>query len=135
MSTSSTRSVKSEANKIIFFQLVIIMMLAIILFLIKGSESGLAIVLGGLAYWLPGVIVVWQAFNGAYARTASRFVSIFLVGEALKLFISALLLVWVIRSFSVSAGLVMAGFVSAIIAFWIAAGFCLAKQGGVRYAK
>lgn len=114
-----SRIVKTEAYRIVYWQLIVITGLALVLLLLKGLHSGLSAFLGGLAYGLPNLAFVWRVFDHAGAQAASRFVIAFVLGEAFKLFISAILFVLIIKYLSMSALYTLIGFCGAIIAFWV----------------
>lgn len=123
-------AVKKEAYKIIYWQLVLIMGLALVLFLFQGIQSGLSALLGGLAYWLPTLLFVWRVFARTTARAAKQFLAAFIAGEGIKLLLSALLFVLVVKFMPVNLLSVLAGFVGAVISFWIASLFLLTRQEG-----
>src|SRR3990167_4615328 len=104
--------------------------LALILFLLQGMRSGLSALLGGLACWLPALLFVWQVFARAgFARFARQFMLLFAVGEAVKLLLSAVLFVLIVKYLPVNMLSVLIGFVGAIIAFWAASLLVLARHG------
>lgn len=102
--------------------------LAIVVFLVRGNRDGLSVLLGGLAYWFPTSLFAWKVFGYESAREAKRFVFVFFAGEMVKLFLSAVLFVLIIRYFSVKVLAMMIGFIAAIITFWIVWGIHLGKR-------
>lgn len=85
---------------------------------IKGIYSGLSVLAGSMAYWLPTVIFMWRA--AAQAGAATRFVVVFFAGEAVKLFLCGVLFVLAVKYFNTQLLYTLIGLVSAIVAFWIA---------------
>lgn len=124
--------VQTQAYRIVFWQLMIIMGLAIVLFLFRGIQSGLSALLGGLAYWLPTLLFVWRIFARLSARAVKQFVIAFFAGEAMKLFGSAILFLLIAKYLPVDVLPLLFGFMSAIIAFWISSLFFLSRFQGVR---
>jgi ATP synthase protein I len=112
-------SIKTEAYKLVFWQHVIVVGLALIVFLLQGLQSGLSALLGGLAYGLPNVMFVWRVFARTSAQAAKQFLFAFVVGEATKLLMSAVLFVLIVKFLPVKLLSVLAGYIAAIIAFWI----------------
>ena len=114
-----TKTVQSEAYRLVYWQLVIIMGLSLILLLLKGVHSGLSAMLGGLAYGVPNLVFVWRVFRYTGARAAKRFIAAFFIGEAIKLFTSAFLFILMAKYLSLNVSYMVGGFCSAFVAFWI----------------
>lgn len=74
---TALKPIKNQAFQIIFWQLMIIMGLAVVLFLLRGIQNGVSTLLGGLAYWLPTYAFVWPVFSKASMRAAKQFVIAF----------------------------------------------------------
>ncbi len=125
-------TIKKEAYRIIYWQLILIMGLAFVLFLLQGIHSAISAILGGLAYWLPTLLFVWRVFARVTTRTAKQFLMLFIAGEGVKLLLSAILFVLVVKYIPVDTLSVLIGFVGAIVSFWIASLVLLTKHEGVR---
>ncbi len=117
-----------EAFRILYWQLLLIMGLAVVLFLLQGTRSGLSTLLGGLAYWLPTLAFVWRVFARATARAAKQFLVLFIAGEMFKLVLSAILFICIVKYLPVNLLSVLIGFIGAIIAFWIASLLLLGRH-------
>jgi ATP synthase protein I len=113
------KSIKKEAYKLVYWQFAMIVGLALIWFLLQGMQSGLSLLLGGLAYCLPNFLFVWRVFDRVSARAAKQLVVLFFVGEATKLFLSAALVVLIIKFMPVKPLSVLGGYIAAILAFWL----------------
>ncbi len=124
-------TIKKEAYRIIYWQLILIVGLALVLFLLRGIQSGISAMLGGLAYWLPTLFFVWRVFARTTARAAKQFLVAFIAGEGVKLLLSAVLFVLIVKNLPVSILSVLAGFVGAVVSFWVASLFFLARHEGV----
>lgn len=128
---SALKSIKTQAYQIVFWQLMIIMGLAVILFLLRGIQNGFSTLAGGLAYWLPTLFFVWRVFARTALKTSRQFIASFMIGEIGKLVLSAILFLVIVKQLPVAVGPVMIGYVGAIIAFWIASFVYLARFPGV----
>lgn len=126
--SSLNKSIKKEAYKLIFWQLSVIVGLALVLFLLQGLRNSLSALLGGLAYCLPNFVFVWRVFARTSAREAQRFVIAFFAGEATKLILSAALFLFIVKFLPVHFAPVLGGYVAAIVAFWVVASVHLSKQ-------
>ena len=125
----ATLTIKKEAYRIIYWQLILIMGLALILFLLQGMRSGLSALSGGLACWLPTLLFVWRVFSGSSAaRAAKQFMLLFVVGETFKLLLCAILFVLIVNYLPVNILSVLIGFVGAVTAFFLAAMLLLTRH-------
>ncbi|HSW69934.1 MAG TPA: ATP synthase subunit I [Gammaproteobacteria bacterium] len=118
-------TIKKQVYRIIYWQLILIMGLALLLFLLHGIQSGFSALLGGLAYWLPTFLFVCFIFAKTAAQSAKQFLLLFIAGEGLKLLLSALLFVLIIeymplKYMPANIFSILIGFVGAIISLWIA---------------
>lgn len=112
-------SIKQEAYKIVFWQLAIVVALALVFFLLQGIKNGFSALLGGLAYAGPNLFFVWYVFAHEGARSAKKFLVAFLTGELLKLIFSGVIFVLAVKYLPVHVISMMIGFVGAIVAFWV----------------
>lgn len=121
MATSTLKSiVQHQAYRIVLFQLAGVFLLAIIAFILFGKVSGFSVLMGGLAYCLPNLIFVWRVFRYVGASQMVQFLTAFMIGEILKLFISGILFLVIVKYLPVSLLSELVGFVGAIVSFWIA---------------
>jgi ATP synthase protein I len=124
---------KKEAFKIIYYQLLLITILALPFLLLQSVQSGFSVILGGLAYWLPTFLFVWRIFaRESGAQAAKQFLLLFVAGESIKLLLSGGLFVLIVKFMPVKLLSVLIGFIGAVIAFWIASIFILARHEGVK---
>lgn len=119
------------AVKILVWQLLLIAGLSLVMFFIKGSQSGGSTFLGGLAYWIPAFLFVWRVFSKPFASAARSFLVKFVAGEALKLILSGVLFILIVNYLPVQTLSVLIGFIGAIISFWIASMLFLEEGGDV----
>lgn len=127
---TALKSIKTQAYQIVFWQLIIIMGLAVGLFLLRGLQNGIEALLGGLSYWLPTLYFVWRVYAGRVMRTGRQFIIAFFAGEIGKLVSSAILFLLIVKYLPVTALFVLLGYVGAIIAFWIASVFYILRNPG-----
>lgn len=121
--------VKSYITKIVLYQLIAIMGLALIILLIQGIQNSLSTLLGGLVYWLPTCLFVARVSSHAHARAAVRFFVTFMVGEAIKLILCGVLFLLIIKYCHVDLLYALIGLSGAIIAYWISSVACLFQPG------
>lgn len=130
MATALTKLVTAAVYRIIFYQLVLIMGFIAVLFILKGKQSGLSALAGGMAYWLPTLIFARGVTACAGARAVGRFVMAFFAGEAFKLILSGVLFLLAVKYWQVDMFYALLGLVGAILAFWLASAICLFRSEG-----
>jgi ATP synthase protein I len=126
---SSPNQVKTEMSLVVFYQFLIILGFACLMFLLKGLHSGLSVFAGGLAYWLPTVLFVWRVSAQVDPRAGARFLATFMLGEGIKLLLCGVLFVIFINYFEVRAIDAVIGLMGAIVAFWLASAALIFKTG------
>jgi ATP synthase protein I len=120
MVASSLRQlVQSQAYRIVIWQLAGVIIIAAFALTLSGVTSGLSVLAGGLAYGFPNLVFVWRVFRFVGAQEMNRFVAAFFAGEALKLILSAILFLVIVKYLPVSLLSTLVGFVGAIISFWV----------------
>lgn len=131
MATTLDKSIQAEAYKLVFWQLIVMMGLALVLLILQGIQSGFSALLGGLAYCVPNFVFVWRVFRTASAKAAKQFVMAFFAGETIKLFCSAILFLLIVKYLPVTLLSLLIGYIGAIVAFWIVSAFFISWQPGV----
>jgi ATP synthase protein I len=121
-------SIKTEAYALVFWQLIVVAGLALILFILQGMRTGVSTMLGGLAYCIPNFMFVSRVFARTSAQEAGRFLAAFMAGEITKLFLSAILFVLIVKYLPVNFKFVLAGYVTAIFAFWVVSFVFLSQE-------
>src|SRR3990167_239170 len=128
-----TSSVKGEAYRIVYWQLAIVVILALLVVAFRGPQNGLSVLAGGVVYVLPNILFVWRVFNYVGARQVEKFIFAFFIGEMAKLMVSAVLFILVVNHFTINVVWALGGYVGATFAFWIACFMCLSRaQGAIR---
>lgn len=114
------RLVQSQAYRIVFLQLAGVIVLACLALILRDTRSSLSVLLGGLAYVIPNLIFVWRVFRFTGAKQMTLFIAAFFLGEAIKLVLSAILFLMIVKYLPVSLLSVLIGYIGAIVSFWIA---------------
>lgn len=122
------RIVQSEAYRIVLLQLLGVVMLSLVTLLIKGAHASFSVLMGGLAYGLPNLYFVFRVFRYAGAHQMTAFITAFFLGEAIKLILSAVLFLVIVKYLPVSLLSTLVGFVGAIVAFWIVCMWHFSRQ-------
>ena len=102
--------------------------LALVIFLLLGLQKGWSVLAGGMAYWLPTLLFIWRVTLHTTAHAATRFMMAFFAGEIVKLFLSALLFLLILKYGSVNVIYEMVGLIGAIVAYWIASVMCVFRR-------
>ena len=131
MATPSLKKlIQTEAYQIVFWQLAGVLVLALLVLPISGFKNSFSVLMGGMAYGLPNLIFVWRVFRFAGAHQMTPFVAAFFLGEMLKLILSAILVLVIVKYLPVSLLSVLVGFIGAIVSFWIVCMWHFSKKKG-----
>lgn len=125
---SLKKIVQHEAYWLVFLQLLCVLFIACLAWLFKGLPVGLSVFAGGMTYGLPNLFFVWLVFGYVGAKQMNKFVIAFFFGEMLKLIISAILFLIIVKYLSLSLLSVLVGFIGSIISFWIVCMWHFSRQ-------
>lgn len=114
--------------KVVYWQLLVVIVLALLIFALLSAQKGYSALLGGLAYWVPTWLFIWQVTKHAGAHAVTRFVIAFFTWEAVKLFLSGVFFVLIIKYLNINLFFAVIGLIGAIVAFWMASVFSLFSQ-------
>lgn len=117
--TSLKKQIQHKAYKIVFWQLIGVTIVSFFSLIISGITSGWSTLCGGLAYGIPNLLFVWRVFRYAGAQEMNQFMAAFFAGEAMKLILSGILFLIIVKTLPVSLLSVLVGFIGAIVSFWI----------------
>lgn len=110
-------SVRHKGYYFVGVQAVVLLIATVVTFILFNAVAAYSVLLGGLASILPNLLFAWWLFGDTRARAAKQIVFKVFFGEFAKLFLSGLLFVLIIKLMTVSAAMVVAGFITATIAF------------------
>lgn len=130
MASALKTNIQRQAFSIVLWQLICVIVVSMIAFLAfsLNVKIGLSVLAGGLAYGIANLIFVWRVFRYAGAQEMNQFAAAFMAGEAMKLILSAILFLVIVKYLPVSLLSVLVGFISAIIAFWFVCIWKFSKQ-------
>jgi ATP synthase protein I len=126
--TPLKKQIQQQAFRIVFWQLACVVALSAVALIITGTKHGFSVLAGGLAYGIPNLIFVWRVFRYAGAQEMNQFMAAFFAGEALKLILSAILFLVIVKYLSVSLLSTLVGFAGAIVSFWIVCMWHFSRQ-------
>ena len=119
--------IQHQAYQLVLLQLFGVVILSACALIKVNLFTAQSILLGGLAYILPNLLFVWRVFRHTGANQMAKFMAAFFVGEMTKLFLSAILVLMIVKYLPVSLLSVLIGFIGAIVAFWIACAWRFSK--------
>jgi len=108
--------VRPQALQLLAPPLAAIVILALSLFVINGTQAGYSALLGGATWILPNLYFTHKVF---IIRPAKELIAAFYRAEVIKLLLSGLLFVLVIKYLPVTALLVLLAYLLAQIVFWL----------------
>jgi ATP synthase protein I len=113
------KMVQRQAYQIVYWQFLGVLILSLAAWPIASIHSAVSVFAGGLAYCLPNLFFVWRVFRYAGAHQMNQFMAAFFFGEMIKLFLSGILFLLVVKLLPVSLLSVLVGFAGAIVLFWL----------------
>ncbi len=119
MSSALIKSGYLQAKKLLFVQLIIILVVSGI-GLLKEFQAAIALLSGGVAVWLANIYFVFKAFSKSGAQANKQIVSAFYFGETVKIVLAVVLL---IVAFVLNSGFevfVLTGYIAALLTQWLA---------------
>jgi ATP synthase protein I len=120
--------VQDQAFAIVYWQMAGVIAFASLLWPLFGTLTAFSVLSGGFAYCLPTLLFVWRVFRYSGAQQMNQFMAAFFIGEMIKLFLSGLLFLLVVKYLPVSLLSVLVGFAGAIVLFWIVCVWRFARQ-------
>ena len=127
------RMVQQQAFAIVYWQTAGVAVLALVTLIFFDTLHALSVLAGGLAYCIPNLLFVWRVFRYSSARQMNQFMAAFFLGEMIKLFLSGILFLLVVKYWPVSLLSVLVGFAGAIVLFWIVSIWRFARQTNQRH--
>lgn len=115
--------------KLVGFQLLIVLIVTLISTVLFSVKSGYSALAGGFTFLLPNLIFVLMTFAHAGARKAKLVLRGFYAGEAIKLFLTVLLLVLFLKYGALSLTAFYISFSILIISQWLAPLFFYNNNG------
>tara|TARA_R110001583_G_scaffold187721_1_gene349195 strand:+ start:6051 stop:6452 length:402 start_codon:yes stop_codon:yes gene_type:complete len=115
--------------KLVVFQLLIVLIIALISTVFFSVKSGYSALAGGITFLLPNFIFVLMTFAHAGARQTQLVLRGFYAGEAIKLFLTVLLLVLFLKYGALSLTAFYISFSILIVSQWLAPFFFYNNDG------
>ena len=115
--------------KMVAFQLLLVLSLALISTVFFSNQAGYSSLFGRITFLLPNFISVWMAFAHAGARQSRIVLRGFYAGEAIKLFLTVLLLVVFLKFGALSLSAFYISFLLLVISQWLAPFFFYNNNG------
>ncbi|OGT60410.1 MAG: hypothetical protein A3F14_00190 [Gammaproteobacteria bacterium RIFCSPHIGHO2_12_FULL_43_28] len=113
------KRIQHEAYTLVFQQLGLVALFGCIVLILHSTQSGLSVLAGGFSYGLANLLFVWLVFRYAGAQEMTQFIAAFFAGEMLKLILSAMLILIIVKTLPVSLLSVLIGLMAAIVSFWL----------------
>jgi ATP synthase protein I len=109
---------RKQAYKLIILQNTVVIILGVICLIASGSRAAYSAILGGLACILPSIYFVRKFFSSR-DRSTAKIMFDFYLGEFLKLFLSAILLILIFKFIPVKLIALISGYILANLANWL----------------
>ena len=112
--------IQGDAYAIITRQLLGISILFTFVLVLFGQFAAISFMIGGLAYGLPDLFLVWRFIRYKGVSAVNEFMARFFTGKMVKLIMRSILIVTAIVHLRVNALWVITGFICCPFAFWAA---------------
>lgn len=122
------KSLKSGL-KLVAFQLLLVLIVALISTVFFSAKSGYSALAGGVTFLLPNCIFVFMTFAHAGARQTQLVLRGFYAGEAIKLFLTVVLLVVFLKYGTLSLVAFYISFTLLVISQWLTPFFFYNNDG------
>lgn len=128
---SLKKLIQRQAFSIVLWQILFVCAIALLAFLFSRFDlvTFFSVFAGGMAYCFANLIFVWRVFRYAGAQEMNQFAVAFMAGEMMKLILSAILFLVIVKYLPVSLLSVLIGFIGAIVSFWLV---CMWKFSNAR---
>jgi ATP synthase protein I len=109
---------RSQAYELVFLQIFVVLILFFYWLLFHGLNYGFGAILGGLACIIPNLYFINKVFSDS-KRTFQKITVDFYFGEFVKIFLSALLLVLILKFTPVKLIPTITGYIGAYMSIWL----------------
>jgi ATP synthase protein I len=120
---------KGRAYLLVMLPVIMVAILAVGLLVFSGVEAAYSAGLGAIIWLLPNLYFIYKFFNVKNSRTAKELLWVFYRAEVLKLVLSALLFVIIIKLVAVLPFYVLGAFIIAQLVFLITIWFSMGIEG------
>ncbi len=117
---TSMQITRSRAFSWVAFQIFAVIVASGLTYLWGGLNLAKEIALGGATAVLPNLIFALILFGLIDPRRSTQMLIALYFGEALKLFLTGIIFLFVLSKFAVTIGALLTGMLIAIAAFWLA---------------
>jgi F0F1-type ATP synthase assembly protein I len=124
-------SIKNAAMQMVYWQVLLVVGLALGFLMFAGVHSAWSAFSGGMAYCIPNFIFVRRVFVATGARAAKQFIMRFAMGEVVKLITGAVLFVLLINLLAIATVPALSGYIVAIMGFWIISMLFMLREGSM----
>lgn len=114
------RSARDAAFRLIVWQSVLTLAIAVCLLVLQGYQSALSAVIGGMICVLPNAYFAIKAFSHSGARAAKQIVHAFYLGEAIKIIMTAALFTLAYVALPVDIKTMLLTFICIQLMAWLA---------------
>jgi ATP synthase protein I len=125
MKDLSLQNIRSKVKKIVYASALIVVLVALITGGFWGKQAGISAFLGGVAWSAPSFYFLMRVFYNKKKRTPGRIVFDFYTGEVVKLLLSAVLLIIIVKTVHPLVLPLLCGYIISLITFWMLSLFLL----------
>lgn len=120
MSLSALQSTRLKAYRLLGAPTILVVVTSFVLLIFTGINAGYSALLGGLGWALPNFYFASKIFAKSQAKTSKTILGRFYRAELVKLLLTAIYFVLVVKFIPVSILTFLLTFLGAQLAFWLA---------------
>lgn len=113
------KPLRSQAYRLVALPTLTALLIGLILLLIVGKQAGHSVMWGALVWGIPNSFVAYRLFANVSAHAANEWINSLYFAEAVKLLLTVVLFVLIIKLFTLSLGYFFVGFCMCQLLFWL----------------
>jgi ATP synthase protein I len=113
------KPLRRQAYRLVFLPILVALLIGLALLLLVGKPAGHSVMLGALVWGIPNSFVAYRLFANVSAHAANQWINSLFFAEAVKLLLTVVLFVLIIKLFTLSLGYFFVGFCVSQLLFWL----------------
>lgn len=114
-----SRREKIAVAKFLAYQLIVLLLIALVLSLTWNYSAAISALLGGLLVWIPNIFLAIFIFTRAAIRDPKKIVSAFYMGEMLKIVLICILFVLMLHWYEIALAPFLIGMAGTYLVYLI----------------
>ena len=113
------KPLRLQAYRLVVLPALTALLIGLILLVLVGKQAGYSVMLGVLVWGIPNGFVAYRLFANVSAHAANQWINSLYFAQAVKLLLTMVLFVLIIKLFTLSLGYFFVGFCVPQLLFWL----------------